>query len=381
MTRLEQPVPDISADDAAAIAADILGEETPQVEAKPEAGGEEQATDTTEEAQVAAQDESGAEAETAVEGDGKAEPEKVVRPIDAFIASKYGGSEEKFMEGLWNLMNSGSKQHAEIVALKSKLEQALTKPEPEIDPLDTEDGQGLKQQLKAADARVAKANTEQGRILSRVGTIREEIAELKGELKRAEDFEKASIRQAIDQKQALLTRDEDRFNDLESSKEDSLTRKQELLAQVKALKAKHEEQRQSRKDAVAQAAVEQARFSTEINAAVDAMVVSKGFGAESKTRASFFRYLQGEARLHWDANPATPLDPQEFVKLHAEEYFADRVPPKAPSKAKEKIQASGVADTKVAPPGKPTAAGNPAQPPKGKMTLQQSLEWRRRFLG
>lgn len=372
--------PAISTDDAAAIAADILGETT-STEGNVEGGGEAEATASpAEDAQVAAQDEPVATDEAAGEGAGKEPSEKVQDALDAFIAKKYQGDRGKFVEGLWNLMSTGSKQHAEIQELKAKLDQALTKPEPEVDPLDTEDGQGLKQQLAVVERGVQSANRQQNAILSRVEKTREEIAELRGELKRAEDFEKVTIRQQINDKERDLKEEERLFNDLESKKEDYGIRRDDIQAKVKALQAAHKEQRESRQSAVAQAMATRNTFVRDINAAVDAAVVSKGFEVSDKVRGSFWKHLQGQAALHWQANPDTPIEPSEFVKTHAEEFFEGR---KAAfvQKNKERIAAApslGTPKGAAPKPGQP-AANNTL--PKGKMSLAQSLEWRRKFLG
>lgn len=381
-------VPAISTDEAAAIAADILGESTSPAGADEKDGREEEATASpADDAKVADKEPEVKADDTAGEGAGKSD-EKVSAAdkdaLDNFITSKYGGDRGKFVEGLWNLMNAGSKQHSQIQELQAKLEQALTKPEPVVDVLDTEEGQGLKQQLTTVANRMTAANREQDQILGRVEKTREEIAELRGELKRAEDFEKVQIRQQISSKEGDLKAEERRFRELESSKEDHELRRTELQGKVKSLKATHAEQQQARQQAVAQTQVYAKAYRTEVETAMDDALSSRGF-KDDKVRQAFWRHLQGQAALHWQSDPNSPLpDAEDFVKSHADEYFVAKKAADTAAfntKAKEKLAASPAGATKapaaVAKAGESTANN----PPKGKMTLQQSLEWRRKYLG
>lgn len=197
---LETPDPSslVSQDEAAA---ELLGEPTsPKAGegAKPELSLEE----------VAAR----AEAELAAE-DPATKPDQSPSKLKDLIDSKYGGDEGKFVDGLHESWRSAAALKKELDSLKVQLAEASTPPaEPEPPPpTEHPDVKWLDQEIAALSQEAQDNQTAQSTLETKGNTVKGEIHELRGELKRAEDVEKDTIENRIARKEAELERLAERY--------------------------------------------------------------------------------------------------------------------------------------------------------------------------
>lgn len=370
----------VEAGEAARIAAELLGttppeQETPAAEEVATAAGETPVTES----------EPTAQGDAAVEGDGKPKQD----PVEEFIAKKYGGDRSKFVEGLWNLQNSGAANYKELQELKKILSERLPEKahdEPAIDPLETtDDGTWLKQQLTAVDSGIAEAQSEQQHVLQGLAALRERTAEIRGELKKADDFDKSALRQELAQVQTQLTGAEDRWRSLEREKGRSSMEKQRIALQIKKLQTDFREQQQATKLVEAQNKREAAQFVDEFRNVSDAVCEANGIPQNSKLRGLIYNAFVQEAQNHWSSNGLEKLDAKTFISAKQGHVLEDVLGlvneakafvPKAAKAAPGKPAATSTTTAK------PLAAAKPLpQAPTKSMTREEALAFRRRIMG
>jgi hypothetical protein len=144
-------------------------------------------------------------------------------PLDELAAKKYGGDRKKLVDGYWNLEKSGAKFHQKIQELEGRISELRSEkekpPEPEPDPVESDQTvQWLKQQLTALEQTAQQDSQRQIQIINAIDKKREEIAELRGEIKRADDYEKSVLQNKLDQASAQLETLSDKWNTIEERK-------------------------------------------------------------------------------------------------------------------------------------------------------------------
>lgn len=314
--------------DQAAIAADILGTTPEEVGgAEPETTSAEDGTEApdSEETQASSVDEpedKGAKGGTDDEEGGSKKD-----PLEEFIASKYGGDRKKFVEGWFNLMNSGSKQHEELKATRAALEKIqsqLAAKEAEANqkpPEDSPDVARLKQQLAGVDKRATAYKQQQQRVVTDIDSLRQEIAELKGEARRVDNFDRGLIEQQLVGKQSELRGLEREWYSYQEKLEALDYDKLELKHRAEAYEQQQRETTSNRQQMQEAEAAYRREFMTDFNAAVDKAVSDQGYQTDSKTRAFIFKLAKADAREYLEQNPGVTIEPAKFIQDRAGEYF------------------------------------------------------------
>lgn len=131
--------------------------------------------------------------------------------LQALIDKKYGGDKDKFLDGLYESWNSTSKIAKELKELKAQLSRPADQPEEE----------GTSPQLDWFNKQAAKLEkeeaTKRGQINSLVqssGKLAGEIAELKGELKRADELDAPAIKAEIRALEAKQEAKQEKYADI-----------------------------------------------------------------------------------------------------------------------------------------------------------------------
>lgn len=110
-------------------------------------------------------------------------------PLQKLIQSKYKGDEQAFVDGLHEQWNSSSALAKEIQELKAKLEskaeaeKALPNPDVEL----------IAEEIASLEEEVVSNRSSQGDLVARGSKLKEDIAELKGERKRADELDQEKI--------------------------------------------------------------------------------------------------------------------------------------------------------------------------------------------
>src|SRR3990172_7396773 len=143
------------------------------------------------------------------EGEGAPTPKKKVTEvglhpaIQRFVDARYGGDVEAFVSGLYEQGNS-------IAALNKRIEELVASqqsPEKREEQLkemaeSDEEYQALKQEIQDLGAESQAIAEEQGRLVTRAVALDREISGLEGEIRPAEDDDKASLKAEIEAKKA-----------------------------------------------------------------------------------------------------------------------------------------------------------------------------------
>lgn len=366
----------------------------PEAESVEEVKGEVEAEGTTPEADESRETESVAETdseETEPDKDEEAEPEEESDPIEELATKKYGGDRKKLVEGYWNLVTSGAKMHKKVQELEEALSnlrsggrEAPQEPEPDPEPETVQTLQWLDQQLTALDNEAKGSSQRQLQIINTIDKTREEIAELRGEIKRADDFDKSVLQQKLERAQERLEILSERWNAIEESKSSLAMRKFDLDHRKRLATAEVERSKATKRQQAEADKIYRRQFRTEFSAAVDKHVQTYGVDPDSKTRNRAHEYARGQAIIYLDTHPGARIeDVDTFVEAQIKEYLEDAGLGKKVAFTKLSA-AKTVAGRQVQ-----AAKVNESIPPKqqlpkapaGKMTAAQALAYRKRIFG
>ena len=339
----------------------------------PEEEAETTSTETVEAATV--QEETEAAAETTEDEEaGKVASED--SPVKSFIAKKYGGDEAKFMEGLWNLMNAGSKQHKELQELKALVSNLAAAPEEQEED---ENIGWLKEQLGQADKEVSGYTQRQYQLLEDISSKKLELAEKKGEVKRADDYEKGVLRQEISALESDISRLEDRWQSYEDRKNAVFEKKQEFNYRLKQAHKDSETTKVARESEAAEWNVYRDNFLSQFQSAVDDAVKEAGYSESSSLREHFYNTVRNEGLVFLQANPTGSIDPKKFVAERAKVYFDVLGVAKKTNFAKVSAGNTELT-TKIVPKPATQPTKRPTLP-TGKMTAAEARAFARKILG
>jgi hypothetical protein len=353
---------------------------TPEVDESAETGSEEIAASDSEEAQAAD--------DVEPESDENAE-EGTSDPLDELAAKKYGGDRKKLVDGYWNLVNSGATLHKKLQALETELENIRTSrqeaaEEPEPDPVESDETvKWLDQQLESLGQKAQQDNQRQLQIINAIDKKREEIAELRGEMRRAEDYDKDILRGKLERAQEQLEALSEKWTTIEEGKSNILMRKFDLDHRKKLAVADVERSKVLKRQQAEVDAAYRKQFRSEFSDAVDAAVKGYGVSLDSKTRNRAYEYARAQAVLFLDNNKGSKIgDVGEFVKEHVAAYLEDAgVAKKVAFNKLSTAKSAAGRPVQIAKVNAPALARPQPKIPAGKMTAAQSLAYRKRIFG
>lgn len=119
------------------------------------------------------------------------------------LLSKYGGDPDKLAAAYWEQANSSSRLHQEMQEIKAYL---MKQSEEKVDPRkyieEDPDVQELNNELTVLRQNAEAIQQEQYGYVTLYGQLEQEIRELRGELKKADDYEKTNLNAEIRSKES-----------------------------------------------------------------------------------------------------------------------------------------------------------------------------------
>jgi hypothetical protein len=241
--------------------------------------------------------------------------------LQKIIDTKFGGNEEAFVASLYEQQNSAARLHEELQELKQSLapKPDLTKPPtPEEHP----DLGWIHDEITALTAEATQNRARQDQLVADGRTKREEILQLKGEIRRADEFDQKQLKVDISQAEAALNQMSAEWRDLESrnrrltSEHKDFNRRKEF-AEREVLAAREVQANQAREDQEAQAK-EFSKFETTIE------TVAKEYGiTDSDVVEDMYETARAKAALHVRVNgPVKDLSAltralcEKYLKVH-----------------------------------------------------------------
>lgn len=170
--------------------------------------------------------------------------------LQKIIDTKFGGDEDKFAASVYEQQNSTARLYEELQELKKALP---TKEEAPPTPEEHPDLGWVNQEITSLQAETEQNRLRQEALVTEGRSKREEILQLKGEMRRADDIDKKELQQQINLVESELSRMNSEWRDLDksnrrlASEQRDLARRKEL-AEREVISAREEQRTQAIKD-------------------------------------------------------------------------------------------------------------------------------------
>lgn len=269
--------------------------------------------------------------------------------LQKLIDSK-GGDEDKFAESIYEQMNSASRQHEELEALRTRLAQSDDLAEPEVDESsdDDPDVRSLQQDLEDLNYLRAQADRSQASVMTQISSVAAEIYKLQGKLEVVSDEYKPMLVGQISSLEARRSALESEWMRLENDKPRYATGVRRTERQLREAQRRLANAQASRQQMARETVQKSRSFRVAFDAAVD--MIGRELGIPEGTLGFLAEHcrLAGSAFLR--SLPETSnglLDPEDmksFVRSTVKKYAAAQgITSKAKFKeqSKQKLAALG----------------------------------------
>lgn len=236
---------------------------------------------------------------------------------------KQRGGVKKFVDGLFEGWNSTARLHKDVESLRGELREALAaKSEPPPPPPPSEEAQLIARQMEAQDKRAAEVVARQEKILNEAEDIRFKLAEKRGELRHADDYEKQGIADEIRRMEGQIQGLRQEYKSNEDRLEVIGDRKTELESKRRTAEREHQAFIEQQKLREAERVEYQKGVVTEFLGSLTSEAAALGIPTGSKAIAHMEKTIRAQITHHLRSLPpdSPPIDIPAFVKQAAAEY-------------------------------------------------------------